>query len=325
MSTLNRISINFNRLVRALQSGSGAARWSIFRMAIRPLTLGLDFVLAGILRLDRPQTSTQRFVLICSPPRSGSTVIYQVLTRVFRCGYVSNLHQLFPRRASILLRRFGFLFRAPRGLSSYYGHTREMLNVNEGNALVDYWFRSGEVNEIRERFLDTMTWISGGDAIPVLVKNVGAYNRLELLSTAVPELVFVRITRDRQQVVESELRAFRELGYFSPIPDELRNRNWDDPVEFAVRQINAIERAIESQLESVPEKNLANISYDQFCQRPAEIIDELSQNLGIEADISLLKDSLHASYSTKVSPAERDRITELLLNEKAEVGKASWG
>jgi len=152
----------------------------------------------------------------------------------------------------------------------------------------------------------------------VIIKNVGAYDRLANLSLSVPELIFVRIRRNRQQVVESELKAFHDLGYFNPIPKELNGLEWTNPAYFAVQQITAMERVLDEQLSRVPPSRVIEISYERFCTRPEAELAELAELIQVSPDWNLLKVPLKAPTSPRVDTAEALHIKSLLQKSNAE-------
>ena len=87
---------------RMLASGDPAARSALGREALRYLLLPLDWVL-GRFEQRRLKPSAGRLppiVLIVGSPRSGSTLLYQVLAGHLPVSYPSNLTALFERARS---------------------------------------------------------------------------------------------------------------------------------------------------------------------------------------------------------------------------------
>ena len=308
----HRLGVHARRLFGACTKGGSLAIWAISRKFLSPFCKVIDRVISSLVSKESQSVINQGCVLICSPPRSGSTVLYQVVSRVIDCSYVTNLHQVFPMTASVILNNLKAIFGRPKGLKSYYGHTREWRNVNEGNELVDYWFKTNDRDAIRKRFIQTLNWLSGNSERAVIIKNVCVYDRLLELHSAVPEIIFVHLSRDTQQVIESELRGYFELGYFNPIPEELIETTVVDPVSFAVRQISYIERRITRQLRQVPDVNVVHWSYEEFCESPADYIEYLAMRLDANVEWANFDEKLIASDSRKVSQGDASRIREML-------------
>ncbi len=312
MSLLLKLKTHTKRFKSALLSNNPAAHYALIRSAILPFCRLLDTVLSLFSREDKDPFSLPTVILLCSPPRSGSTVLFQVITRALDCSYVTNLHQLFPHSARALLSYLGKYLDTPRELSSYYGHTKELMNVNEGNHLVDYWFKSMDTRSIRQRFIKSIRKIDSEKKPVIVLKNVKVYDRIFLLHQAVPELIFISIDRNTSQVVQSELKAFYELGYVNPIPDEIKNVSSEDAVNYVVKQIVSMKTTMQSQLRKIPGRQVVYWNYEQFCKQPRECLEQISQRTQTDSNWSKLNIDLYPSSSQKVSDEERDRIEKLL-------------
>lgn len=310
--------VNYNRVKSALFSKSNAGRWALCRKLLSPFCRLIDLTL--YLGLNHSRSEVQQLpqvVLLCSPPRSGSTVIYQTVCRSLDCDYITNLHQLFPRTGSRLK---SFLnsrkaVTAPKTLSSYYGHTKELSDVNEGNEFIDYWFKTNDKQGIRSRFIETIRWLNDSNEKPVIIKNVGVYDRIDDLFAAVPELIVIKIQRERQQVVESELKGFYELGYFNPIPKKMVGMIITNPAEYAVMQILEMEKVIDKQLASIPQSKTYIWNYDKFCLNPSLFIAPLAKQLRSTFQNGDISKGLRVSKSIKVSKEDSLYIEKLLSKE----------
>ncbi len=304
------------RLLGALRSGHPAARLGMALAAARPLTVALDRLLRAL--PAQPPEVMPPCVMIASPPRSGSTVVYQATTRALRCVYISNLHMLLPALASRwMLRRERFAAVMP-GFNNYYGHTPSIYDVNEGNALMQWVLSPGlDAAQVRRRFGALATWVGAASDRPLIYKNVWAYDQLARLRDAVPELWTVRLRRDPEQAIQSELKAHYELGTFNPIPAALRADPPADPVSFAVRQMLAVERTIDAQLAQAGESRVVRWSYEAFCAEPRRHVLALAESLGMD-ERGLRFDpaelALRASMDQKVDRAELEAIRAMLAS-----------
>ncbi len=273
----------FHRLKGALMSGKKAAYLGIALNLLRPLTQPLDRFFGGRGRTG-PEPSAQHLppsLMIASPPRSGSTLIYQVLTRTIPSVYYSNMHYLFPKSASRVMNLFGMFGTGLSGFRNYYGYSPKLRDVNEGNPLLAKILPGEDPEEIREHFLRIVSWMRAGPDRPFLFKNVRHYDTIGRLHEAMPELHFLRIKRETAHVVRSELNGYRELGTFHPVPPELRNSGITDPVEFCVRQILLIEASLDKQFEALPEEGKMVWEYEAFCSDAEAHIRALARKLGI--------------------------------------------
>ena len=300
---------NFSRLKSAIFDSKSGGRAALLRKAVAPVTRQIDSVLSSKhkLRFD----SLPKCVLICCPPRVGSTFIYQVLTRTIPCAYVANIHQLAPRLGSGLFPQNKAHTQRLSNFVSFYGHTRDLWDVNEGNNFLNYWFKDDIPLNIRHRFYETLFWLGASSDVPAIIKNVSVYERLSELHRAVPELLFIRIVRDPQTSIESSLRAYKDLGYLNPLPTSL-DTSERDPIKLIITQIQLIEKRITSELANVPQGSVLEWSYEDFCQNPQKLIDGLGKLLGVTLDWSLDIFPFERSKRKRVSEPESQRIASLL-------------
>jgi len=256
-------------------------------------------------------------------------VIYQALTRALPSAYLSNVHALFPSLGSWLSRARRGRLDTHESFNNYYGYTSRLFDVYEGNEFFEWAHQippevrnSGYNQYLRTEFVRLVELLSPLPSECVIFKNVRAYSIVERLHQAVPEIVFVRIRRDRGQVIESVVSAFHELGYFHPVPDPVRGMELKDPAEFACAQIEAIEARLDEQFSHLPLASRFEISYEAFCERPYESINTLAYDFlklssGSVHQCSALA-NLKASRRRKVSDAEQSRIQSLIQKRERE-------
>lgn len=311
----NPFITTFKRAKSAFLSGNSAAYLGIVIKLIRPVGLIMDSILAGKRNLDKQNTAVvPPCVMLVSPSRSGSTIIYQVLTRAFPCVYISNLHAIFPKNAFKYLLKKG-----SRSVSfnNYYGYTSTLRDVYEGNEIIEAIFRGNPSTiEIRNRFIRFTKMMGASEKLPLIFKNVSAYKNIYKLHQAVPELIFLRIRRDTNQVIQSMLKAYRELGYFYSTPEKVKKLNIPDPVEFTVLHLLGIEKEIDSQLQQISEENVIRWTYEDFCNNAPEMIENLVINyLKVESSSinhDIFKEPLQVSTRKKVEQEEAERIGKLV-------------
>jgi len=316
----NSFAGRIKRINAAFRSGSPAARLGLLLEAIKPFTHFLDMAVTSLPGAGRGIKSNldtlPACLLVVGPPRSGSTIIYQVLVRAIPSVYISNMHFIFPRYASTHMLKNNLFGAGLGGFHNYYGHTAALYDVNEGNEPMDRLFQGSAVpDQIRQGFISFVENMQAEEGRPLIFKNAGAFGQLTDLHKAVPEIAFLRIKRDPEQIIQSVVRAYHELGGFNPIPDALRHSTISDPVEFAVRQILEIERVIDAQRLEIDSHSWIEFSYEDFCRNPWPMIENLAANhLGI--DLACLRRNavpkLQVSTRSKVSEEEARKIKSFL-------------
>lgn len=302
-AVVNAVATFLRRFKGAVKSGNRAAYLGIFLKGVRPATNFLDRIIPVRIGTDMNSRSLPPILMIVSPPRSGSTITYQVLTRVVPCVYLSNLHYLFPRHASSFMLQKKLFGKNISGFKNYYGYTAKINDVNECNEIVADFFSEGfEPEQIRKRFLAFLDRMKSDANRPLIFKNVRAYRHILNLHQAVPELIFLRIKRKTEMVVSSEYKAFLELGYFHPVPPELESERIRDPLDFCVRQVLTIEKSIDRQKQAINDNNWLEWTYEGFCETPLEFIDRLAKN-SLHVDPGMLhKDALREKLRASIRP-----------------------
>lgn len=315
---------SLKRLIGAIYSGHPAAFVGIIVKAISLITHRIDppFRRRSSAYSGQPPLPIRCAFIVC-PPRSGGTVIYQALTCALPSVYLSNVHALFPSLGTRLLRAGHKRLETRQTFNNYCGYTSHLLDVYEGNEFFEWIHRipPGISNEEQNQYLRTefgkvIKLLSPLPSESIILKNVRAYSAVAKLHHAIPEIVFIRVRRDRQQVIESVVHAFHELGHFHPVPDSLRKMVIKDPIEFAFAQINTIEANLDEQFSLLPKSSQFEIPYEAFCERPHEFVEKLAYDFlkfpygSVQRCPALTR--LRPSTRCKVSGDERLKIQELI-------------
>lgn len=225
-------------------------------------------------------------ILIVSPPRSGSTLLYQRIAKKFDVGYVSNIMARFYGAPLVGAHFQEILFRGFKereiSFQSRHGNTSHFEDVHEFGLFFSQYFpfignNHEELDMPRavEDFETLQTRLEQISSIlrkPIVVK-------CPLALLVLPEIVastnfsIVTISRNRDELVESILRVREErLGsrekWWSIRPlgwEELSNR---DPREQVHRQIDRIQISIEKAKKKFPTRILELSFYDVTSDTP---------------------------------------------------------
>ena len=313
--------VTFNRFLGALKSRHPAAYLGIAIKGVRPVSLILDRFIYKLFGHDRKTLPKPiRCVMIVGSQRSGATIIYQAITRALPSKYISNVHALFPYLGSQLLEMRRGIHHFSKEFNNYYGYTPYFFDVYEGSEFFEFLHGTSadrcDERDLRKRFLDLIALLSPDASEIVVFKNARLYSNVVRLHRAVPEIVFLRIRRDPEQVVKSVLRAYHELGSFHPVPVSLQNKFQDDPVAFACELVQEINRELDEQFSKVAASAQMDISYENFCENPWRFVNRLAYDyLNLPQDSvrsSSMIDRLRVSKRQKVSATECMKIQSIL-------------
>ena len=203
---------------------------------------------------------------------------------------------------------------------NYYGYTSSFTDVCEGNELLSQITKGNpSTDEIRRRFIEFMIYMGANKENPLIIKNVQSYDKILKLHKAIPELLFLRISRNKEQVSQSMLKAYYELGYFHYTKNANLSEVKTNPALFSVKHLNDIEYILNNHFAKIDKDVIINWTYESFCDRSIDLITDLAKNkLAIHPNTEKLKKlglTLSTSKRKKVSDKEEE-IIKIALNSR---------
>jgi hypothetical protein len=227
-------------------------------------------------------------VFIVGPPRTGSTLLYQLLVRRYHFCYFSNLVNRFAGTplAFAKLSRFLGGFDAGANFKSRYGDTAGWYAPNQGRDCWVTWLpESPSVlqpdavsSDVKQQIRATVCAMQRISGRPFINKWPPNSVRVRLLAEIFPQALFVRISRAVTPTVRSILRGREELcqrgsGWFSVKPPGYRRIMQERaPDEQAAWQIASIERAIDADRDVVGAHRFFQVRYEDLTLRPRQIL-----------------------------------------------------
>jgi hypothetical protein len=235
---------------------------------------------------DRPLPT--RPILIVGAPRSGSTLLQQLLVEAFDVCYLSNLHCTFYGSPALVQHLAGRWLSPPGDFSSAHGRTEGLGGPAECG---DYWYRFfrrrpqyvplAEADPERLRALRaSVRALAAAARRPVVFKNLICTLRLEPIAAALPEALFLVVRRDLVDNAASLLLARRavhgdERRWWSAEPpgfDELLARPAHEQV---VEQVLRIEALVDAERERLGTGRFLDLDYATVCASPADTLQEI--------------------------------------------------
>lgn len=273
-----------------LSSRNPAAHAALLREGLRLCATPLDMLLGVAERRgDCAQEAPQHpLLLVVGAPRSGTTLVHQVAAHHLDVTYFPNSSSVFPRSSLLLSTRRSRAQRpGPASFRSYFGQTREWRAANDGFHVWDRWlgddrYRPGlnfrpEDGESMRRFL--RRWTRAADR-PLLNKNNRNSVCLPLLARELPEARFLVVRRDPLSVVQSLLGAresvqgHASIGWGLCSRDSAPEAGRAGQIDAVCDQILEIEARLDEDLVTLDGDRLREVSYEEFCARPDELLDE---------------------------------------------------
>jgi len=247
-------------------------------------------------------TNTKEVIpfFIIGAPRTGSTLLFQLLLNRYPFSYISNLASFFytcPSTITVLSRHMLSKYQN-RDLESKYGYISGFAAPSEAGPLMDYWFGNDLTTiNVPEKHIDfvrnSISAISSVMGGPGLFKNMRLSLKIEPLAKMFPKAVFIHIRRDPVFVAQSIILTRRNLfqsdhewwSYSLPQKKELLKLQ---PFEQVAYQIKTIWDTIQTAQANLTASKFIEISYDDLCQNTGNTL-KLIEIVLLKNDIILRK------------------------------------
>jgi hypothetical protein len=304
---------------RLVRTGDRAALQAMAFAALSVVTTPLDLALAPVERRlgARPRNKTHPVILVCGPPRAGTTVVYQALVSSLPVAYLSNVVTMFPR-APLVASKWSGLARAdaPHDLHSYYGKTSGLRGTCDALGIWDNWFgddrtRPNMAPSEAQRAAMRQFFIAADEVFgrPLCCKNNGLNVLAHLVAESVPQAMFICLTRRSAALAASLYRARSDIHGGLSQAYGLTAASVDptfvepsDPVESVIAQVRFFERVAAEQQARLGLERFWRVSYEEFCQRPRELVERAAQRLFGSADV------IRAEVPEELEPPKRREI-----------------
>lgn len=315
-------------VMRMLRSQNRAAYAALCREALKYGVAPIDWLLRRREQrcLEGASQSSLPVILIIGAPRSGTTMVYQALSKYLQVSYLNNFTSLFPSApisASSLFNRF-----LPSGrddFTSYYGQTSRLVDPNDGFGVWNRWLGTNRaeapdsldtsVSVEMQTFFDAWHAEHG---IPFLNKNNRNTAAVRLLNEALRNVVFVVVHREPYFVAQSLIKARQSVQGGTDVGWGLMKQERHcrsaalGYVDDVCDQVINIRAELESQLAVVPDECCISIEYETFCGDPNRSLQRLVDSIGglqVRPEVSRRQlPSLRVSRKLTVTPEERQRI-----------------
>jgi len=271
---------------RMLTSGNSIAIDTLWRAGLGVLTTPIDTMLQRNERslFHKQAEADLPCVFIVGAPRSGTTLVYQVLTHVLHVSYFTNVTAMFPRSPITATRYFQSLgLKGRKSFRNYYGNTAGLQSPNDGFGVWNRWLGKDRYvarKSLEEHDIEAMrNFFKAWHAVlnlPFLNKNNRNLDCLSLLAESLPGARFIVVRRNPILVVQSILEsrkivhgdATRAWGLMSETLPE-----FSTPIEILERicdQVVRIEQRLQDQLREIEENRWHAVWYEDFCRDPAD-------------------------------------------------------
>ena len=219
-------------------------------------------------------------VFIVGAPRSGSTLLYQVILKYFGFSYFSNLSTLLPSITSLttsIQKMFGKELWT-KIQPSYYGYVSGFFAPNEAGKYCDFLFNNSDFEHI-ENVRKTFYYYQKKTRSPLLVKNLNNSLRLQRIHQIFPNAKIIFVHRDEcfntQSIINGRIKTNNDIKqWFSVRPENWQSVCMKDPFYQVVWQVKTINQIIYENSELFG-SNFFSIQYEELEKMSEEIFEEL--------------------------------------------------
>jgi len=262
--------------------------------------------------LERLKKPNDPVIFIIGAPRSGTSLLYEILVRRYKFSYISNLAQKF-NETPVAATKLGIKI-----INKWHQQSKDSYNSNYGN--INGWGAPSEGGMIWNRWFPENHYLDGtsienfnsslvqktiyGLAAamngPFINKNVMHSVHIRLLNILFPDCLFIHITRDIKSNVRSILRAHAKFStdkdeWFSVKPREYEKYKNEDIILRSVIQVHYVHQNIHEDAELIGKNRFYTVAYEDICQNSEAALNAIYVYLnknGVEVrkrDIALPK------------------------------------
>ncbi len=226
-------------------------------------------------------------IFIVGAPRTGSTLLYQLLIEHTQLIFISNLMALLPRKMILIAYLTHYwMQRVDVMRANHYGYIPGLFSPNEAGAIMRKWFEQS-VGEQEKKFIrNSVIQLSNTFNVPFINKNLMNSLRLDNLYKILPETRFIFIRRHPMFTAQSIILARRkglgdEQAWLGPKPFGFQEVLERDVLYQAIWQVKKVEEIIETFLYRV-EPIYLEITYEVLCQDLINTLNRISEYFDLE-------------------------------------------
>lgn len=229
-------------------------------------------------------------VFIVGSPRTGSTLLYQMLLSQFRLSYISNSMALLPAHMIKLAKIY------PKAASGFvgaykenkYGYVAGLFSPNEAGKILGKWFDDISANQHQAEVRRTVMALTEATGAPFILKNQRRLTiNISILRQIFPEARYIITHRDPRYAAQSMLIARRNFTggdheWWNVKPEGYESVLDQDAIYQVLWQVMTLEEIARHALQDLAIDNSVIImDYEQLCLNPQDVFGQLQQQFNL--------------------------------------------
>jgi hypothetical protein len=254
---------------------------------------------------QRAQEPRLPIIFVTGAPRTGTSVVAQVLIKHLPVSYLNNLTAVFRRSPIVSNILFKNLLKKEINYRSYYGKTYGFSGHNDALYIWDHWIgkdRTKIPEFLPEKSKNEMIRFFGGYEAAFGRPMVNKHNNMNLYASLIADTLktsfFICITRDPIYLAQSLLKARIDIhnDLFTPYGIHRQNpkeREIGDYVADICEQVLYHEKGARKQQRIIGKERFWIVSYEDFCRKPEDLVKRVSEQiLDQSVDMDKLRETL---------------------------------
>ena len=246
------------------------------------------------------------FLFVIGPPRSGTTLLSQVLAHCLDVGYINNLAARFWKApvTGIRLAETVLDTGSPFSFSSMFGSTENLRDIHEFGYFWRDWLKKESFENIKNarQIEDEIDWnglrttlanIQAEFGRPMLFKNIFGSYHISKLNKVLGQTLWIYIERDPLDTAVSILRARKKYyddlnNWWSYLPPEYEKIIDLDYWHQIGGQVHYLKKFYSRELDQLDETGRGlRFSLRDLCHDPRSILDTVQSKISNLYDIEI--------------------------------------
>lgn len=233
------------------------------------------------------------FIFVIGAPRSGTTLLTQLIANTFDISYINNLAARFFLSPLHGIRFSKSVLGDNRNsaFQSDYARTYNLSDIHEFGYFWKYWLEKHTVEDIVQSKSneEQINWTMVKNILatlqketnrPFIFKNIYGSYHMEKLISLLKKVIWVYIERDQLDTAVSILNARKKYNtdlnvWWSYYPLEYNKIKDLDYWSQIAGQIHYLQKFYKNEFEKLPRENYLKVTYKEMCTSPYSIIDKI--------------------------------------------------